>query len=1057
MTSRLEDFTTMQQCAPHMVAGICADAVGHGTVNVTVRNNAGGTVAVALQHVLYVPELYNRAGGKYARLFSVARATSAGHQCTFGKECATLKLVGAAGAGVDIVQLVHKDGLVWMCAPPAGVQQLAAAFPATVPPSKQLWHLRLGHLGNTAMGQLVAGDHAPSGVHYKAGDQLDFCSTCALCKSRVHNIPKASTSPDPQQPFELVGLDFNGPMSVASIGGARYSLAMVCFKVRYIVHDVVRTKDEAPAAMRRMVDMVRLLGYTVKRVRVDNDSVLLGEPFRGVLRELVIVLERTAPYAHWQHARIERQWDTLVPMALCMVKQAGLGLEYWSAAMHTAVYIRNRVPSAGAGGVPYKLVTGAAPDMTHMRVFGCPAYVHVDKSRRHKLDDKAWRGVFVGYALDSKAWLVYNPKTRQVVRSRNVVFDEAAVMAPASNIMGEMAPAGAGDDEDDDDGAGVGGDGAGEDSAGGAGTPAGEDNTTVDTQAGGAGAGSEEAGGAGAGDAGRRYPQRERRPPQDYWLVPAANAAHAPAAAEPISYKQAMRSPDHHKWKAAMDEEMDSQVSRQVWKLVPKPAGRKVVDCKWVYRIKRNADGSVARFKARLVARGFTQERGVDYTETFAPTVRIAAIRLLLALAAHHDWEVEQMDVKTAFLEAHLEETIYMRQPEGYREVDQHGTELVCVLQRALYGLKQAPRNWNATITQWLVEYGFKQSAVDPGVFVHTGAGGVGVYVLVLYVDDNLLMGPAGDFIPAFKKAFKERFEIQDLGPVAWMLGMTVERDRTSRTISLGQQQYVLDMLERFNMLECKPVTTPMVLGALSNEEAGAGAGEVPYASLVGSLQYAAVTTRPDIAMPVSHLCRYMAKPTAKHWEQAKRVLRYLQGTQHHRLVYGGNAGGAQQQLVELVGYCDSDWASDVESRRSRSGYVFMMHGGAVSWRSMRQATVALSTAEAEYMALAVAVQEALFLRQLVEEVAPAGVQAGAMTIKEDNQACIALVNNTMTTGRTKHIDVRYHFCRERVESGDIKVEYCSTDKMLADVLTKPLAAPQHHKLCGVMMGHTSG
>ena len=347
-----------------------------------------------------------------------------------------------------------------------------------------------------------------------------------------------------------------------------------------------------------------------------------------------------------------------------------------------------------------------------------------------------------------------------------------------------------------------------------------------------------------------RYNLRSAGASGDGWTAGSAAAiksASSPTVQEPVSYKQALRSPQSGEWEAAIKSEYDSLVSRKTWTLVPCPAGRKLVDSKWVFKLKRDANGQIARYKARLVARGFTQEKGVDYHETFAPTVRVISIRTLLALAAYNDWEVEQLDVVTAFLEADIEEEIYMRQPEGFRHFDINGEERVCLLKKSLYGLKQAPRNWNKTITAWLEEYGFTQSKVDPGIYVFIKEGEL--YVLALYVDDSIIVGPAGSFIVGFKSAFGERFNVQDLGPVSWLLGMTVERDRGSRTIRIGQQQYVLDMLERFNMMGCKPVGSPMAVDALSNcvetSTSRLPPGLVPYQSLIGSLLYASVSTRP--------------------------------------------------------------------------------------------------------------------------------------------------------------------------------------------------------------------
>ena len=1067
MTSKRDDFVNYRALSDRLwVKGISAFAVGVGTVRITVPAADGTKIPATLRHVLHVPELSRRASWTYHRLFSLTQARQQGHSVLLADPMDHLQLHAAHGGGVKI-PMERAHGLIWLPATVA-LPARATASAATASSGKRLWHSRLGHIGEPQLDELLTG-HV-EGLGYASHEKLGFCETCAVCKSQVRNIPRAPADRDVGL-FEVIGVDFCGPMSVPSLGGRRYSFGAVDFRSRFVLHDALRSKDEATSSFRRMLTTIRSLGYTVRRLRVDNDTVFLGAAFRSLLDEFNIALEVTAPYAHWQHGRIERQWGTLVPMAQSMIRHAGLPKSYWALAMAAAVHIRNRVCSSGAGGVPYQLVTGRPADLSSMRVFGCPAYVHVDKSQRRKLDDRAWKGVFVGYAPESPAWLVYNPTTRRVVSSRNVVFDESAIISMGESCPArEMLDAEAGDDSTSDEAAREKPDtlvgetqpvdeaprevpevAKGEPS-----TSVGEtqQHTSSDISSQsiedepdanlGETAPAEQPGTA------QRYSLRTRRPPGQWWVV-GNTAAINPSNVvhEPASYKQALRGPQATEWEAAIKTEYDSLVSRNTWKLVPRPAGRKLVDSKWVFKLKRDSDGNIARYKARLVARGFTQEHGVDYHETFAPTVRVISIRVVLALAAFHDWDVEQLDVVTAFLEANIDEEIYMRQPEGFRSSDSKGTELVCLLKKALYGLKQAPRNWNKTITAWLEEYGFCQSKVDPCIFIYQKGGQL--YILALYVDDSIIAGAAGRFIPEFKAAFGSRFNVQDLGPVSWLLGMTVERDRGTGIIRLGQRQYVLDMLERFNMMDCKPVSSPMAVDAVGKcgDETSVTQlppRSVPYQSLIGSLLYASVSTRPDITMAVSHLSRYMANPCHAHWEQAKRVLRYLKGTADASLVYGNSV-----QSSELVGWSDSDYASDVAGRRSRTGYVFMLNGAAVSWKSQRQQTVALSTAEAEYMALTSATQEAMFLRQLMHELHQDS--GSAVTIHEDNQSCIALSKNSMTTGRSKHMDVRYHFCREKVESGDIEVKYCATEDMLADALTKPLVSERHKKLCTAIMG----
>ena len=1022
MTAVRSDFVTYKEFALSdlmWVKGICAHAVGIGTVKVEVVAVDGTVMTAKLHDVLHVPELSRRSSGSYHRLFSLTQARLKGHRVVMEDPTDYLLLHPGSGGGVQ-VPFLRKVGLIWLAARIVTVPNTTASPVAAVAEAapKSLWHARLGHVGESCMNDLLKAN--VDGLGYSATRNLEFCESCAVCKSKVKDISRDPVDTSGLAVFEVLGIDFEGPMGTQSLGGCLYSFSAVCFKSRMILHDSLRSKPEAVQSFRRMLAVVNSFRYKVRRVRLDNDSVLMGSEFQALLDEHSILPELTAPYSHWQHGRVERQWGTLIPMAESMMHQAGLGPEYWALAVAAAVYIRNRVWSSGAGDIPYRLVTGRNPDLSCLRVFGCPAYVHVDRSQRRKLEPRAWKGVFVGYAPDSPAWLVYNPATRRMIRSRNVRFNEHAVIS-----MGEKSssvelvdadedgphacnPDAAESEEDDND----------------SGEQADETRSPQPT----------------------RSSTRERRPPGEWWIA-ANSSASIESPKEPASYKQALRSPQADEWQAAIRSEYDSLIARKTWKLVPRPAGRKLVDSKWVFKVKRNADGSIARYKARLVARGFTQEHGVDYNETFAPTVKAVSLRVLLALAAYYDWEVEQFDVVTAFLEAGLDEEIYMRQPEGFREVNENGDELVCLLLKALYGLKQAPRNWNKVITAWLIDYGFSQSKVDPCIFVYKKGGDF--YILALYVDDNILVGAAGPFIDNFKKAFNDRFEVQFLGPASWLIGISVDRDRNAKTIKLGQQQYVLDMLDRFNMSECNAVSSPMVVGAINDtcKDEDVVGNSVPYQSLIGSLLYASVCTRPDISMAVSHLSRFMSKPSTVHWEQAKRVLRYLKGTADSGLVYGG------ANSIDLVGYSDADHAGDPLERRSRTGYVFLLNGCAVSWKSQRQESVALSTAEAEYMALSAATQETMFLRQLMADMQQQ--QTDGTVVYEDNQSCIALAKNSMTTGRSKHIDTRYHFCREKHESGELALRYCATEDMIADVLTKPLATPRHKMLCAKMMGHS--
>ena len=538
-----------------------------------------------------------------------------------------------------------------------------------------------------------------------------------------------------------------------------------------------------------------------------------------------------------------------------------------------------------------------------------------------------------------------------------------------------------------------------------------------------------------------RRSTRERRSPQRYsdYVHLAVAAA---ASGEPQTYEQALDQPDAEQWKEAMQSEYDSIVRNRTWTLVNLPPGRKAIGCKWVYKLKYDADGNVERYKARLVAKGYSQTEGVDFNETFAPVAKFNSIRILLALAAQYNLEIHQMDVKTAFLNGDLQEEIYMQQPEGFVQPGQES--LVCKLNRSLYGLKQAGRSWYCKIDACFDELHLSRTYADNCIY-YLDKDGV-IIIVAVYVDDLLIFSNSMRMLLNLKAELSKRFEMKDLGEVHFCLGIQVIRNREQRTIRISQTKYIEDILKRFGMLECKPIGTPLdVNNRLSKDMSPSSAQEmedmkgVPYQSAVGSLMYAMLGTRPDIAYAVGAVSQYCSNPGRQHWMAVKRIFRYLKGTVNHAIEY--KAGG-------LIGYSDADWAGSLDDRRSTTGYVFLLAGGSVSWSSKKQPTVALSTVEAEYMALSQATKEGIWIRRFLSEVG-IGIGIGATltdptVICSDNQGSIALAKNSVYHARTKHIDIRHHFIREKVQDGDVKVVYCETGKMIADALTKGLPKEKH-------------
>ena len=411
-----------------------------------------------------------------------------------------------------------------------------------------------------------------------------------------------------------------------------------------------------------------------------------------------------------------------------------------------------------------------------------------------------------------------------------------------------------------------------------------------------------------------------------------------------------------------------------------------------MFKVKLDENGEAARYKCRLVAQGYTQAQGVDYHETFAPVARFGSIRTLLATAAQRGMHVHQMDVHTAFLNGKLEEDIYMCQPEGF--VVEGKEEQVCHLHRSLYGLKQSARCWNKELSCHLLDSGFEQSKADPCVYFRWKDGHLNI--VSIYVDDLILVVDLLKDLEQTKEELSARFKMKDLGQLRYCLGIVC--DQSAGCIKLNQKPYIDNLVRRFGLDKACGVSTPADACVKLVAEDGISQPADPrlYQQIVGSLQYAAGGTRPDIAFAVSSVAKFCNKPTELHLTAAKRVLRYLKQTKDLSLTYVKNTPEA------IIGYSDADWAGDVKDRRSTSGNVFLLGGAAITWSRRKQSSVALSAVEAEYMALSVATQEAIWLRQLQEELGME--ESGPTLIYEDNQGAISMAKNPVFHKRTKHI-----------------------------------------------------
>ena len=999
MTKEKRVLTNFQEFEePENVAlgdGRVVKALGSGRVQINMLFPGTEAKKAVLYDVLYVPKLT-------CNLFSVRAAVAKGNAVEFGPDSCRIwdengKLRGKGSLSDKLYQL--------------DCQVVCTGYASVAQSRSDLWHQRLGHVHESRLKKCVQNKFV-QGIDVDEITELSFCEGCLagkMCRKPFPTVGEIRST----RKLQLVHSDICGPMQTQSIGGAKYFVTFINDYTRCCAVYFMKFKSEVLDKFKEFeVTTTNDADRAIGSLRTDNGGEYLSSAFQNYLKEKGIRHELTVPHSPQQNGVSERMNRTLVESARSMIAHAGLSNIFLAEAISAAAYVRNRLPTTALkeGETPYERWYGRKPDVSHFRVFGCMAYAHVPDCERRKLDAKSKKMRFVGYSLTSKGYRLFDETNRKLYIRRDVEFNESdfgqtSVMTtepdPKSMEVKQNADTTAKDEEEV------------------------AENRRSEKE--------EE-------QQELRRSERTRKTPVRYGYEEYADTAtypvrhvayHLSEVDEPSTIQEA-KSGDHAaEWKVATDAEYNSLIENKTWKLVELPPGRKAIGCKWVFKLKHDVDGRVERFKARLVAKGYAQKYGIDYDEIFSPVVRFSSIRFLLAFAVQHDFLIHQMDVETAFLNGKLDEEIYMQQPEGYLKPGEE--HLVCKLEKSLYGLKQSSRCWNKAFREGVEKIGFTQASADPCVFIRKEDT---LTIIAIHVDDLLILAENILEMQRLKDSLKLQFKMKDMGELHYYLGVCIIQDKEGKQVYIHQGQYIEKMLKKFGQTEAKSVSTPADLNVKLQKEDGISrpVDTISYQSIVGSLLYAAITTRPDIAQAVGVVTKFCANPTQSHLTAAKRILRYLKGTGYLGLSYKKCADG------NLIGYSDADWAGDVDDRHSTTGNVFLFAKGAVSWLSKKQATVALSTTEAEYVALSTATQEAIWLRRLLTDVG--GPLEEPIVINEDNQGAIAMAKNPVGHARTKHIDIRYHFVREGVQNGAIFLNYVATDEMIADILTKPL--PKH-------------
>jgi hypothetical protein len=860
------------------------------------------------------------------------------------------------------------------------------------------------------------------------------CIACTQAKQHVTPFATA-TAQIRTKVGELTHMDLWGKYPVQSINGNQYFHSFLDDSSRRPALRFLKNKDESTQAIKDYVAHLKARGLHPNAFRCDRGGEFVNDDLIRWLTEQGIELQMTAPYSPSQNGAAERLNRTLIELARAMMIAQNVPMFLWEYAVSHAVYLRERAPTkALPGKTPYEAWYGKKPDVSHLREFGTPVYVLLQGQKKGpKLQPRSKQQIFVGYDDGSKSVKYFNPETRKVLTSRNYKFltnlpKQSGTLDSVDTIAIELPPAVPREGEHDN----------------------GNSKNSHTLQP-----------GSQCNDHKRRreesrtedediQPLQRRlrtRQPVNYrnlndpfsdededdetHQLYAETVNHAILGTDdPSTVAEAKTFADWPEWKKAIEAELDQLTRFGTWKLVDCPDDAIPIPNKWVFLKKYNKQGELVKHKARLVVKGCAQRPGFDYTDTFAPVVRLETIRAILSLVPSKKLRIHQMDVKGAYLNGVLKEKVYMRQPDSFGD----GTNRVCWLQKTLYGLKQSGREWNLEMDRRLKDKGFNNLRSDPCAYIRQDDDDL--EIITVWVDDFMLFASSDRVMGVLKGDLSDTFDVTDLGESSRIVGIEIGQRADSITIS--QPLYVDSILRKYKMEDANPVSTPLdPNGKLQvNKDGREPNRSNDYASLIGSLQYLAIATRPDIAYAVNRLAAYTANPSFEHYGAAKRILRYVKGTRNYGITYHAHAtrhvGPNDSNLY--YGFSDAAFANS-DDKRSISGYVYLSNGGAISWGSKRQTTIALSTTEAEYVAISEAAREAMWLRYLYGEMG--FVQKEPILLLGDNDGSISMAKNPQFHKRTKHVDIRWHWVRDLVKDGLMNVVDCRDPEQTADILTK--------------------
>ena len=1005
-----------------------------GTAIVTHIGTIHLTPTITLTSVLCVPFFTFNLISVSSLTSSLACTVNFTHNSLLIQEASQGTLIGK-GSRFGNLYILHLDS--GNIPATSTIEQISHSDNVVNAVSVDVWHMRLGHPSFSKLKCI-------SDVLQLSNRTPSLCEICPLAKQKHLSFPHSDSVS--ANIFDLIHCDVWGPFSPATSHGFHYFLTIVDDKSRFVWTFLMKFKSDVRDIMVQFFNTVQTqFSRKIKMIRTDNAPEF---NITSLYSAFGTVVQHSCVETPQQNARVERKHQHLLNVARSLLFQSHLPEQYWGDCILTAAYLINRTPSSVLPDqtIPFHILFNKPPSYSHMKVFGCLCYASTLQRGRDKFSPRASKCIFLGYPTGYKGYKVLDLDNMQEIITRNVVFHESVF--PFSHLPPATFPVTSSSATLHIDHANT----PISDSP-----PLPPDTTTIPSTSSHPDSTPE-----------NTMPTTTRSgrvviPPThltDYICNSAPSSSKYPissylnlsrlspsylrfivlmtAVFEPASYSQAAK---YSVWQNAIQEELAALIKTNTWYITVLPDGKHPIECKWVFKVKFHADGSVERHKARLVAKGYTQPEGIDYLDTFSPVAKLTTVKLMLALAAIHDWELCHLDINNAFLYGDLEEEIYMTIPPGLsvEGADQPGSRLVCRLKKSLYGLKQASRQWYLKLSEVLSGFGLQQSASDHSYFFKNDASGY--FGMVVYVDDIMIATSDKKKIDEFKSFLSEHFKFKDLGVPKYFLGLEIARG--DEGILVSQRKYAMDLLRDAGLLGCKPSSTPMD----STKQLGQEADKLmtdpsKYRRLIGRLLYLCIT-RPDVTFAVHKLSQYVSKPCNEHWAAAERVLKYIKGTPGHGLCYSRKAEPS------LSIFSDADWATCPDTRKSMTGFCLFLGTSLISWRAKKQPTISRSSAEAEYRAMAQASCEVVWALALLEDF---GIKMRkSVPLYCDSQAAVHICSNPVFHERTKHIEVDCHTVREKYLEGVIKPMHIRNNLQLADIFTKPLGATAFHEILSKM------